>query len=196
MADIPSIIAAELDLRTAQVTAALALFADGATVPFVARYRKERTGNLDEVQLRQIAERHQYLSELENRKQVILEAIEAQGKLTPDLKASILACEQKTELEDLYLPYRPKRRTRATAAREKGLEPLADQIEALNQTGRRANLLQEAEAYIDPEQGVETAEDALQGAADILAERVAEQADLRSYIRDQLLENGRLYRRH
>jgi uncharacterized protein len=190
MADIPSIIAAELDLRTAQVTAALALFADGATVPFVARYRKERTGNLDEVQLRQIAERHQYLSELENRKQVILEAIEAQGKLTPDLKAAILACEQKTELEDLYLPYRPKRRTRATAAREKGLEPLADQIEALNQTGRRANLLQEAEAYIDPEQGVETAEDALQGAADILAERVAEQADLRSYIRDQLLKTG------
>jgi uncharacterized protein len=190
MADIPSIIAAELDLRTAQVTAALALFADGATVPFVARYRKERTGNLDEVQLRQIAERHQYLSELENRKQVILEAIEAQGKLTPDLKAAILACEQKTELEDLYLPYRPKRRTRATAAREKGLEPLADQIEALNQTGRRANLLQEAEAYIDPEQGVETAEDALQGAADILAEQVAEQADLRSYIRDQLVKTG------
>jgi len=190
MADIPSIIAAELDLRTNQVTAALELFADGATVPFVARYRKERTGNLDEVQLRQIAERHQYLSELENRKQVILEAIETQGKLTPDLKAAILACEQKTELEDLYLPYRPKRRTRATAAKEKGLEPLADRIEELNQTGRRAHLLQEAEAYVDPEKGVETAEDALQGAADILAEQVAEQADLRGYVRDQLVKQG------
>jgi uncharacterized protein len=190
MADIARMIAAELDLRTAQVTAALALFADGATVPFVARYRKERTGNLDEVQLRQIAERHQYLSELQDRKQVVLEAIEAQGKLTPDLEAAILACEQKTELEDLYLPYRPKRRTRATAAKEKGLEPLADRIEELNQTGRRANLRQEAEVYIDPDKGVETAADALQGAADILAERVAEQADLRGYVRDQLVKKG------
>ena len=190
MVHIPATISDELNLRTAQVTAALELFADGATVPFVARYRKERTGNLDEVQLRQIAERHQYLSELEDRKQVVLGAIESQGKLTPDLKAAILACEQKTELEDLYLPYRPKRRTRATAAKEKGLEPLATRIEALNQTGRRANLLQEAEAYVDPEQGVETAADALQGAADILAEQVAEQADLRGYVRDQLVKQG------
>ncbi len=190
MVQIPATIAHELNLRTSQVTATLELFADGATVPFVARYRKERTGNLDEIQLRQIAERHQYLSELENRKQVVLESIASQDKLTPELKAAILACEHKTELEDLYLPYRPKRRTRATMAREKGLEPLATRIEALNQTGRRGNLAQEAEAYVDSEKGVETAEDALQGAADILAEQVAEQAELRGYVRDQLVHQG------
>ena len=190
MVQVPATIADELNIRTAQVTAALELFANGATVPFVARYRKERTGNLDEVQLRQIAERHQYLSELEDRKKVVLEAIESQGKLTSDLKAAILACEQKNDLEDLYLPYRPKRRTRATAAKEKGLEPLATCIEELNQTGRRANLIQEAEAYVDSEQGVETASDALQGAADILAEQVAEQAELRGYVRDQLVKKG------
>lgn len=190
MVHIPATIADELNLRTAQVTATLELFADGATVPFVARYRKERTGNLDEVQLRQIAERHQYLSELEDRKKVVLESITSQGKLTPDLKAAILACEHKTELEDLYLPYRPKRRTRATMAKEKGLDPLANCIEELNQTGRRANLQQEAEAYVDPEKGVATAADALQGAADILAEQIAEQADLRGYVRDQLVKQG------
>mgnify|MGYP006277183229 CR=1 FL=1 len=190
MADIPAKIAAELDLRTVQVTAALDLFVDGATVPFVARYRKERTGNLNEIQLRQIAERHQYLSELEDRKQVVLESIASQDKLTPELKAAILACDNKTELEDLYLPYRPKRRTRATMAREKGLEPLANRIEELNQTGQRANLRQEATAYVSPEQGCETAEDALQGAADILAEQVAEQARLRGYVRDQLVKKG------
>lgn len=190
MADIPAKISAELDLRTVQVTAALGLFVDGATVPFVARYRKERTGNLDEIQLRQIAERHQYLSELEDRKQVVLETIASQDKLTPELKAAILACDNKTELEDLYLPYRPKRRTRATMAREKGLEPLANRIEELNQTGQRANLRQEAAAYVSPEQGCETAEDALQGAADILAEQVAEQARLRGYVRDQLVKKG------
>jgi uncharacterized protein len=190
MADLPSIIASELELRKAQVTAALELFADGATVPFVARYRKERTGNLDEVQLRQIAERHQYLSELEDRKRVVLDAITAQDKLTPALKATILACDQKTELEDLYLPYRPKRRTRATMAKEKGLEPLAQRIEALNQSGQGCDLLQAAAPYVATEKGVETAADALQGAADILAEQVAEQADLRRYVRDQLVKRG------
>lgn len=190
MTNLSSILAAELGLRPTQVDATLALFAEGATVPFVARYRKERTGNLDEVQLRQIAERHQYLTELEERRQTVLSEIEAQGKLTADLKAAILACQQKTELEDLYLPYRPKRRTRATMAKEKGLEPLAQQLEALNQSGRRGDLRQAAQSFVNSDLGVETVEDALQGAADILAEQVAEQANLRQYVRDRILSQG------
>lgn len=187
-----SVIAAELNLRDTQVSSALALFAEGATVPFVARYRKERTGNLDEVQLRQIAERYEYLTELEDRRQTVLTEIESQGKLTPDLKAAILACQQKTELEDLYLPYRPKRRTRATMAKEKGLEPLAQHIEASNQAGQRIQLTQVAQAFVDPAKGVSTVEEALQGAADILAEQVAERAELRGYVRDQLLKQGQI----
>ncbi|MBW4483784.1 MAG: RNA-binding transcriptional accessory protein [Tildeniella torsiva UHER 1998/13D] len=190
MTPIATTIAAELEIRPAQVEATLALFAEGATVPFVARYRKERTGDLDEVQLRQIAERHQYLTELEDRRQTVLGEIQSQGKLTEALKATILACQQKTELEDLYLPYRPKRRTRATMAKEKGLEPLAQKIEELNKTGKRAILLQEAQAFVDPGKGVQSTDEAVQGAADILAEQVAEQAALRRYVRDRLLTQG------
>ncbi len=192
MTTLAKTIAAELDIRPAQVEATLELFAEGATVPFVARYRKERTGDLDEVQLRQIAERHQYLTELEDRRQTVLSEIQSQGKLTEALKAAILACQQKTELEDLYLPYRPKRRTRATMAKEKGLEPLAQRIEELNQTGKKAVLLQEAQGFVNPELGVESADTALQGAADILAEQVAERAALRQYVRDQLLKQGQV----
>ncbi|TVP66961.1 MAG: RNA-binding transcriptional accessory protein [Leptolyngbya sp. LCM1.Bin17] len=192
MTAIAATLATELSLRPAQIEATLALFAEGATVPFVARYRKERTGNLDEVQLRQIAERYQYLTELEHRRQTVLSEIEAQGKLTAVLKSAILACQHKTELEDLYLPYRPKRRTRATMAKERGLDPLAQQIEALNQSGQRRHLVQIAQPFINPEQGVQTEADALAGAADILAEQVAERADLRRYVRDQLLKRGQL----
>src|SRR5512136_263716 len=123
--DIPQLIAQELSLRLDQVENALALFAEGGTVPFIARYRKERTGEMNEVQLRALLERHTYLTELEERKAVILKSIEDQGKLTDDLKSKIEACLQKTELEDLYLPFRPRKRTRATVAKEKGLEPLA-----------------------------------------------------------------------
>ncbi|PZV10757.1 MAG: RNA-binding transcriptional accessory protein [Leptolyngbya sp.] len=190
MTTIAKTIAAELDIRPAQVEATLELFAEGATVPFVARYRKERTGDLDEVQLRQIAERHQYLTEIEDRRQTVLSEIQSQGKLTEPLKAAILACRQKTELEDLYLPYRPKRRTRATMAKEKGLEPLAQRIEELNKTGKKAVLLQAAQGFVKPELGVESADAAIQGAADILAEQLAERADLRRYVRDQLLQQG------
>jgi len=190
MTTIAATIAAELDIRPAQVEATLELFGEGATVPFVARYRKERTGDLDEVQLRQIAERHQYLTELGDRRQTVQAEIEGQGKLTPALKSAILACQQKTELEDLYLPYRPKRRTRATMAKGKGLEPLAQRIESLNKTGQRAVLRQEAQAFVKPDQGIESADAALQGAADILAEQVAERVDLRRYVRDRLLNQG------
>ena len=128
---ITKILASELSLSTESVNNALELLAEGATIPFIARYRKERTGSLDEIQLRNISDRFTYLTELQKRKEVILDAIAAQNKLTDELKSKIESCLQKTELEDLYLPYKPKRRTRATTARTQGLEPLADFIVSL-----------------------------------------------------------------
>ncbi len=191
MLNIPQLLAKELSLTPSQVQNALELFAEGATIPFIARYRKERTGSLDEVQLRDLSERYTYLTELEERKAAILEAIASQGKLTDELKAQIEASLQKTELEDLYLPYKPKRRTRATIAREKGLEPLAEFIKSLNTpTAKPASLEKEAAKYISEEKGVKTEEDALKGASDILAEEVSERAQLRAYLRDYLMQNG------
>ncbi|MBD2434876.1 MULTISPECIES: Tex family protein [Fischerella] len=191
MLNIPQLLATELNLKAYQVQNALELLAEGATIPFIARYRKERTGEMNEVQLRDLADRHTYLTELEERKSVILNAIAEQGKLTDELKAKIAACLQKTELEDLYLPFRPKRRTRATVAREKGLEPLAEFIKSLNtKNAAPANLEQEAAKYISEEKGVKTTQEALKGASDILAEEVAEKAELRAYLREYLLEEG------
>ncbi|MBW4511923.1 MAG: RNA-binding transcriptional accessory protein [Scytonematopsis contorta HA4267-MV1] len=191
MLNIPQLLATELNLKPFQVQNALELLAEGATVPFISRYRKERTGEMDEVQLRDLFDRYAYLQELEERKSVILNAITEQGKLTDELKAKIETCLQKTELEDLYLPYRPKRRTRATIAKEKGLEPLADFIKSLNvKNAPLIPLEEEAAKYISEEKGVKTAEEALKGASDILAEFVADKADLRAYLRDYLLEEG------
>ncbi|MEH1927397.1 Tex family protein [Nostoc sp.] len=191
MLNIPQLLATEINLKPHQVQNALELLAEGATIPFIARYRKERTDEMNEVQLRELAERYTYLTELEERKSVILSAIAQQGKLTDELKAKISSCLQKTELEDLYLPYRPKRRTRATIAREKGLEPLAEFIKSLNaKNAVTASLESEAAKYISETKGVKTAAEALKGAADILAEEVAEKAELRGYIRDYLLEEG------
>ncbi|MCC5656697.1 RNA-binding transcriptional accessory protein [Nostoc sp. XA010] len=191
MLNIPQLLASEINLKPHQVQNALELLAEGATIPFIARYRKERTDEMNEVQLRELADRYTYLTELEERKSVILSAIAQQGKLTDELKAKISSCLQKTELEDLYLPYRPKRRTRATIAREKGLEPLAEFIKLLNvKNAATASLEEEAAKYISEAKGVKTAEEALKGAADILAEEVAEKAELRAYIRDFLLEEG------
>ncbi|MBX9254452.1 RNA-binding transcriptional accessory protein [Desmonostoc muscorum CCALA 125] len=191
MLNIPQLVATELDLKPHQVQNALELLAEGATIPFIARYRKERTNEMNEVQLRDLADRYTYLTELEERKSVILNAIAEQGKLTDELKAKITSCLQKTELEDLYLPYRPKRRTRATIAREKGLEPLAEFIKSLNvKNATTASLEEAATKYISETQGVKTAEEALKGAADILAEEVAEKAHLRAHIRDYFLEEG------
>ena len=191
MLNIPHLLAQELALTPSQIENTLSLFAEGATIPFIARYRKERTGSLDEVQLRDISERFTYLTELEERKSSILEAIASQGKLTDELKTKIESCLQKTELEDLYLPYKPKRRTRATIAREKGLEPLAEFIKSLNNlTAKPTSLATEAEKYISEEKGVKTAEEAIKGASDILAEEVAEKAELRAYLRDYLMQNG------
>ncbi|MBG1243728.1 Tex family protein [Nostoc sp. NZL] len=191
MLNIPQLLATEINLKPHQVQNALELLAEGATIPFIARYRKERTDEMNEVQLRELADRYTYLTELEERKSVILSAIADQGKLTDELKAKISSCLQKTELEDLYLPYRPKRRTRATIAREKGLEALAEFIKSLNVKNAATASLEEAAAkYISETKGVKTAEEALKGAADILAEEVAEKAELRAYIRDYLLEEG------
>ncbi|WP_373526675.1 Tex family protein [Nostoc sp.] len=191
MLNIPQLLATEINLKPHQVQNALELLAEGATIPFIARYRKERTDEMNEVQLRELAERYTYLTELEERKSVILNAIAQQGKLTDELKAKILSCLQKTELEDLYLPYRPKRRTRATIAREKGLEPLAEFIKSLNvKNAATTSIEEEAAKYISETKGVKTAEEALKGAADILAEEVAEKAELRAYIREYLLEEG------
>lgn len=191
MLNIPEYLAKELNLQPFQIQNALELFAEGATIPFVARYRKERTGEMNEIQLRDLQDKHNYLTELEERKTTILNAIAEQGKLTVELKAKITACLQKNELEDLYLPYRPKRRTRATIAREKGLEPLCEYIKSLNiKNGPLVPLEAEAAKYISEDKGVKTAEDALKGAADILAEEVADKAELRSHVREYLLDEG------
>lgn len=191
MLNIPSALAKELSLPKWQIDHALKLLNEGGTVPFVARYRKEQTGGMDEIQLRSLLERHQYLTELEDRKKAILQSIDEQGKLNSELRARIEAAVQKGELEDLYLPYRPKRRTRGTAARERGLEPLAAWIREQNERGGTTiDLEREAARYVDPQQDVETPTDALRGASDILAEEVAETASYRSRIRDYLLEHG------
>jgi protein Tex len=191
MIDIPKLLATELSLRPHQVQAALELFAEGATIPFIARYRKERTDTMDETQLRDLSDRFTYLTELVDRQKVILESIESQGKLTPELRLQIENCLQKTELEDLYLPYKPKRRTKAMIAREKGLEPLAQWLKAQNQPAAApASLENVAATYIDEAKGVKTTTEALQGASDILAEEIADTAEFRAYLREFLLNNG------
>lgn len=191
MLDITQVLAQELSLKTFQIENTLKLFSEGATIPFIARYRKELTNSLDEIQLRDIAERFTYLQEIEARKLSILETIEKQGKLTEELKKKIESCLQKNELEDLYLPYKPKRRTRATIAREKGLEPLAELIKSLNiPNAKPLDLTAEAVKYISAEKAVNSSEEALKGASDILAEEVSEKAELRAYLRDYLMNSG------
>lgn len=189
MLDIPQLLAIELSLTPHQVQAALELFAEGATVPFIARYRKERTGLMDEIQLRNLNDRFAYLTELADRQQVILDSIASQGKLTDELRRKITDCLQKNVLEDLYLPYKPKRRTKATIAKEKGLGALADWIKNLNHKSAPPQELEPAAAkYLNAE--VLTIAAALQGAADILAEEVADTAEIRAYLREWLLDTG------
>jgi protein Tex len=181
-------IARELALAPRQVASTVALFAEGNTLPFVARYRKEVTGGLDEVQLRDVRDRAEYLSELEARRAAILKSVEEQGKLDPGLRARIEAADTKQALEDLYLPFKPKRRTRAMIARERGLEPLAELIWA--GAASDAAVDGAAAAFVDDANGVPSAGDALQGARDILAERVAEDADLRGWVRERTRQGG------
>jgi protein Tex len=191
MLDIRAQIAIELDLNQNLVQNVLDLFAEGATIPFIARYRKERTGEMNEIVLRELEERFTYLTELAARKESILSSIESQAKLTPELKAKIENCLLKTELEDLYLPYKPKRRTRATIAREKGLEPFAELIQSLNNsTAQSIDLELEAAQYINEELGVKTFADIMAGASDIIAESTADKANLRAYVREYIQSEG------
>jgi protein Tex len=191
LVDIALILAQEYSISKSQIDNVLEMLSEGATIPFMARYRKERTGSLDEVQLIAIAERFTYLTDLAKRKETVLESIASQGKLTDKLKGQITNCLDKTVLEDIYAPYKPKRRTKATIAKEKGLEPLSQWLESLNQPQvANVSLEKEAAKYLNAEKEVKTVEDALGGAADIIAEQIADLADIRAYLRDYLLKNG------
>jgi uncharacterized protein len=181
-------IAQELGVREGQVTAAVELLDGGATVPFIARYRKEVTGTLDDQQLRTLEERLGYLRELEDRRTAVLESIRSQGRLDEALEAQIRAADSKARLEDIYLPYKPKRRTRAQIAREAGLEPLADLL--IGDPSRDPKT--EAAAFADPDRGVADAQAALDGARSILVERFAEDADLIGDLRERMWSRGRL----
>ena len=182
--DIPVLIARELGVRPPQVEAVIKLLDESNTVPFIARYRKEATGELDEEQIRSVEERTAYLRNLVKRQEEILSSIEEQGKLTPELAAAITATVKLQDLEDLYLPYRPKKRTRAQIAREKGLEPLAETMLAQNLT--EGDPLAVAAAYVNAEHDILNPEDALAGAMDIIAETVTEQAHIRADMRKHL----------
>ena len=177
-----------LNLPLHSLSAVIGLLNEGGTVPFIARYRKEATGNLDEVQIRDIEEKLSYFRDLVNRRETILASILEQGKLTDELKSRIETSYDKSELEDLYLPYRPKRRTKATIARDRGLEPLADYLWGQKPTGQP--LAEYAATFINPEREVATVEDALEGARHIVAESISESADLRKALRQLMFDEG------
>ncbi|WP_368881346.1 Tex family protein [Shewanella algae] len=189
MHNIAQIIAQELNVREQQVAATISLLDEGATVPFVARYRKEVTGGLDDTQLRNLHTRLGYLRELNDRRQVILSSIEAQGKLTAELKHAINEADSKTRLEDLYLPYKPKRRTKGQIAIEAGIEPLADALYAAVGSASM-DPEQAAEAYLNPEAGFADAKAVLDGARYILMERIAEDAELLAKVRNHLQQSA------
>ena len=180
-------IAAELGIAIKQVTTTVELLDEGATVPFLARYRKEKTGGLDEVVITSIRDRVAQLRELDKRRATIWTSIEEQGKLTDTLREQVQAATSMTELEDVYLPYRPKRRTRAMIAKERGLEPLAQSLWAQDP---RLDVIAEAEKFLNVEQGVESVEEALAGARDIMAEWINENQQARASIRALFLERG------
>ena len=186
--DFSAIIAEELNLEVWRVSKALELMDQGGTIPFIARYRKDQTGTLNEIELRDISHRRDYLQELVDRKETILKSIEEQGKLTPELKAQIEACKDKTLLEDIYAPFKPKKRTRATIAKELGLEPLARLMWAQENTGNTAEEI--ARIYLSEEKGLADPRAALKGAADILAEEVADNAEYRQYLRNKVEKTG------
>ena len=187
--DINQKLTEELEVKRWQVDAAVKLIDEGNTIPFISRYRKEVTGSLNDEQLRKLHERLVYLRNLEEKKEQVLSSIEEQGKLTEELRSQILAAETLVVVEDLYRPYRPKRRTRATIAKEKGLEPLAAVI-TLQQLKRP--IREEAEQYLSEEKGVTSVEDAISGAKDIIAEAISDEADYRSWIRKITMKKGKL----
>ena len=189
--DIIKKIAEELSVKTSQVDAAVKLIDEGCTIPFIARYRKEVTGALNDEQLRELDDRLKYLRNLEDRKTQVIASIEEQGKLTDELKEQILKAETMVLVEDLYRPYKQKRRTRATIAREKGLEQLAEYIKGQD---AKEDVLVEAEKYVSDEEGkeVKSAKEAIAGALDIIAEQISDVADYRTYIRDITFKEGKL----
>ena len=187
--DINQRLTEELDVKRWQIDAAVQLIDEGNTIPFISRYRKEATGELNDEQLRKLYERLVYLRNLEEKKEQVISSIEEQGKLTEELKKQILAAETLVAVEDLYRPYRPKRRTRATIAKEKGLEPLAALI-TLQKT--KEPLEKAAEAYISEEKGVESAKDAISGACDIIAESISDEAAYRTWIRETTMRKGKV----
>lgn len=187
--DINALIAEELQVKKSQVDAAVELLDEGNTIPFIARYRKEVTGGLDDDALRVLGERLEYLRGLDDRKQTVLSTIEEAGALTDELRRKIDAARTLAEVEDIYRPYKPKRRTRATIAKEKGLEPLAETIKAQQ---LKASLTEEAEKYVDPENDVHVPEDAINGACDIIAEEISDNADFRSWIREKTKTDGNI----
>ncbi|MFO0614884.1 MAG: Tex family protein [Polyangiaceae bacterium] len=189
-AQILGLIVAELNLPRAGVAAVVKLLVEGATVPFIARYRKEATGGLDEVDIRKIEERRTYLSELEERRASVLEEIKKQGKLTEALEKKLRAAATKAEVEDLYLPYKPKRRTRGTIAKERGLEPLADILWSLPTSGADLLPAEVASRFVDPAKEVPDVKAALAGARDICAERISEDAGIRKRVRDRMQSEG------
>ncbi len=185
--DISAKIAEELKIQKWQVEAVEALIDEGNTIPFIARYRKEKHGSLDDEQLRNLSERLEYLRNLEEKKETVLASIESQGMLTDELKEKILAAETQVLVDDLYRPFRPKRKTRASVAKEKGLTPLADYILEMD---AKEPLEIKAKEFIDSEKGVENENDALQGAKDIIAEEISDNADYRAYIRKATFDEG------
>lgn len=187
--DISAKLAEELNIKKSQAEATIKLIDEGNTIPFIARYRKEVTGALNDEILRNLYERLTYLRNLEDKKQSVLGSIEEQGKLTEELKARIEAAETLVVLEDLYRPYKQKRKTRASVAKEKGLEPLAAYILEQNAA---APLTETAQAYVDAEKGVADAKEAIDGAKDIIAEQISDEADYRIYIRNLTFEEGKI----
>jgi uncharacterized protein len=178
----------DFNLQPFQIENTLALFDEGATVPFIARYRKERTGSLDEIQIRDLLHKYQYYKELDERRAAIVESITSQGKMTPELEKKINVTLSKTELEDLYLPYKPKRTTRASKAREAGLEPLSRAL--VDCVDGTVDLISLATPFLNPEKEIDSAKKALQGACDILAEELSDNADNRKWMRELAFQDG------
>ena len=185
--DIIKVITQELNIKSWQTEAVVKLIDEGNTIPFIARYRKEATGTLTDEQLRDLGESLAYLRSLQERKEKVMESIDEQGKLTPELRKRIEEAQTLVEVEDLYLPYRPKRRTRAGIAKERGLQGLADYILAMK---KGSNVLKEAEKYVDPDKEVPDAEAAAAGAMDIVAEQISDEARFRAYIREKTWKSG------
>ncbi len=185
--DINRILADEFKLRREQVDNTIALIDDDKTIPFIARYRKEQTGSLDDTVLRELSDRLTYLRSLEKRKEEIISSITEQEKMTDDIAKAIEAAMTLVEVEDIYRPFKPKRKTRASVAREKGLETLAEMLIAQD---KKTDPISEAAAYVNEEKGVAAAEDALQGAMDIIAEDISDNAVLRKRLREVFFKEG------